>query len=317
MAAQGGRLLEDRLAETIARLKDRLSGLRTVAFGDLRRKRAEDMTEFIKGGAPMSVAPNEVYLKGEARSSSAAYLKPAMPAVLERSASGVVLKRSVPQAKRSSSRHSRRSSSEAVALSLFYHGPSMNPVLKTPDILHLIPFDEKQIRPGDVIVFIPPGGDAKVVHRVVSADAQGIRTKGDNNKGPDQWLLQQDDIIGRLVRIERGRRQLPVYGGTLGKLQASVAKSICLVGTGVRQLCGPLYRWLGRSGTLKRWVSSSMKTRVISFARGEGTELQLVMGSRVIGRRLPGKTHWLIRRPFLLFIDDTSLPSVPDRKDPS
>jgi len=64
-------------------------------------------------------------------------------------------------------------------------------------------------------------------------------------------------------------------------------------------------------------VSSSMKTRVISFAREEGVELQLVMGSRVIGRRPPGKTYWLIKRPFLLFIDDTSLPSVPDRNDPS
>jgi len=212
---------------------------------------------------------------------------------------------------------SGRPVSTSEAVSLFYKGPSMNPVLKTPDILHLIPYGEKQIRPGDVIVFIPPGGDTKVVHRVVSADAQGIRTKGDNNKGADQWLLQQADIIGRLVRIERGGRQLPVYGGTLGKIQASIAKSIRIVQSGMRQLFVPIYRGLARSGALKTWVSARMKTKVISFAREEGTELQLVIGSRVIGRRPPGKTYWLIRRPFLLFIDDTSLPSVPDRNDPS
>jgi hypothetical protein len=47
---------------------------------------------------------------------------------------------------------------------------------------------------------------------------------------------------------------------------------------------------------------------VISLNRDAGTELQLVMGRRVIGRWLPGKSGWNIRRPFRLFVDEESLP---------
>jgi hypothetical protein len=32
------------------------------------------------------------------------------------------------------------------------------------------------------------------------------------------------------------------------------------------------------------------------------------MGRRVIGRRIEGKRGWQIRRPFRLFVDETSLP---------
>jgi len=51
-----------------------------------------------------------------------------------------------------------------------------------------------------------------------------------------------------------------------------------------------------------------MRPRVISFNRDAGTELQLVMGRRVIGRWLEGKSGWNIRRPFRLFVDEAALP---------
>jgi hypothetical protein len=56
-----------------------------------------------------------------------------------------------------------------------------------------------------------------------------------------------------------------------------------------------------------------MRPRVISFNREAGTELQLVMGQRVIGRRLEGKTRWHIRRPFRLFVDEEALPENPGK----
>lgn len=49
-------------------------------------------------------------------------------------------------------------------------------------------------------------------------------------------------------------------------------------------------------------------TRIISLGRSEGTELQLLSGKRVIGR-----CYWHIRRPFLLVVDEDSLPHVPER----
>jgi hypothetical protein len=49
--------------------------------------------------------------------------------------------------------------------------------------------------------------------------------------------------------------------------------------------------------------------RIISLNRPEGAELQLLVGQRVIGRRPAGRRYWLIRRPFMSFVDEKSLPS--------
>jgi hypothetical protein len=56
-----------------------------------------------------------------------------------------------------------------------------------------------------------------------------------------------------------------------------------------------------------------MRPRVISFNRDAGAELQLVMGRRVIGRWLEGKSGWNIRRPYRLFVDEESLPENPGK----
>ena len=56
----------------------------------------------------------------------------------------------------------------------------MNPLLLGEDGLHISPYNGRAVRCGDVIVFIPPGVDTKVVHRVVSVDWGGIRTGADN-----------------------------------------------------------------------------------------------------------------------------------------
>ena len=50
------------------------------------------------------------------------------------------------------------------------------------------------IRPGDVIVFTPPGHDHAYTHRVVTvsgpADQRVVTTKGDANRAPDAWKAQ-------------------------------------------------------------------------------------------------------------------------------
>ena len=73
-------------------------------------------------------------------------------------------------------------------------------------------------------------------------------------------------------------------------------------------LLRPAYGWLIRTGVLRRFVPGGVKTRVLSFKRPQGRELQLLMGQRVIGRRLPGKDRWHIRRPFRLIVDEATLP---------
>ncbi len=192
-----------------------------------------------------------------------------------------------------------------------YNGTSMNPILKAGDGIWVMPYDGKNIRRGDVIVFTPPEGDSKIIHRVVACEKQGIKTKGDNNSDFDQFLLSPDKILGQVVYARRGRELRKIYGGTTGRMIAGAIR----IGQSIKErlffLLSPAYRWFIRSGVFRGWVSGWMKTRVVSFNRLEGTELQLMIGRYVIGRLLPGRIRWNIRRPFRIFFDEATLPKSP------
>jgi len=194
-----------------------------------------------------------------------------------------------------------------------YVGPSMNPMLQSGDQLHIIPYGDKRIRRGDVAVFTPPGDNTRIVHRVVSVDCCGLRTQGDNSKQVDQWTLLPDQVLGRVVFAQRGYEHRKVYGGLVGQLYGSIVKTINLVDSSVSSKLRPIYGRLARAGIFRRWLFERIQTRVVSFSRAAGTELQLLMGRRVIGRWLPGKTGWHIRRPFRLFVDEESLPENPGK----
>jgi hypothetical protein len=187
-------------------------------------------------------------------------------------------------------------------------GPSMNPILRAGDRLHIVPYDGQEVRRGDVIVFMPPeGGVPKVVHRVISADPQGIRTRGDNSKGADRWVLSPDQVLGRVVCAQSGNRRRRVVGGPMGRVLGGTVRAIHLIDWSASYLLRPIYHWLARAGLFRRWMPVQMKTRIITFSRPAGTELQLLVGPHVVGRRLPGEARWHIRRPFRLFVDEQDL----------
>ena len=197
--------------------------------------------------------------------------------------------------------------------SMNYIGSSMNPTLKPGVRLHLRAYQGQKIRRGDVIVFISPEDGSKVVHRVISVDSNGIKTRGDNCNHEDDWVLSREDIIGRVVSAQRGNRQRKILGGLLGRLYAVSVRVIRAIDSPVSCLLHPAYDEVAKAGIFIRLLPLRMRPRVISFNRDAGTELQLVMGRRVIGRRLEGKAGWNIRRPFRLFVDEASLPGNPAR----
>ena len=190
---------------------------------------------------------------------------------------------------------------------MIYKGPSMNPTLKPGDQLWITPYNGQKIRCGDVVVFISPRDGSGVVHRVVSLDSPGIRTQGDNNNRVDPWLLSHGEILGRVFSLKRKKRRR-VFGGPIGQLLGVVIRAIKAIDVSMCSRLWPTYDRLARTDILRRWLPNNIKTKVISFDRAEGTELQLLLGRRVIGRWLPGMTQWLIRRPFRLFVDEGSLP---------
>ena len=40
-----------------------------------------------------------------------------------------------------------------------YVGPSMNPTLREPEIMEIMPYDNRPLRVGDVAFFLPPEAD--------------------------------------------------------------------------------------------------------------------------------------------------------------
>jgi hypothetical protein len=189
-----------------------------------------------------------------------------------------------------------------------YVGPSMNPLLKDGDGLHIIPYKDRVIRKGDVVVFVPPGSDMKVVHRVVSCSDAGIRTRGDNGRYVDPWLLTTDDILGRVTYIQRRNRRRTIHGGVLGRVAAYSFRCRRVCNAIVSLLLHPAYRLLCRSTVLRNRLHRLLKPKVLSFRRPEGAELQIVVGRRLIGRLRPGRVEWEIRRPFRLCVDERLLP---------
>jgi signal peptidase len=194
--------------------------------------------------------------------------------------------------------------------SINYVGPSMNPTLKAGDELYSVGYKGGEIRPGDVILFVPPGGESQVVHRVIYIDSKGIRTRGDNNNQIDPWLLSPDQILGRVICAKRGGGRRKVFGGRKGQLIAVTVRAIRVVDSCLSSFLRLAYLRLAETGILRRWLPARMKTRVISYIRPSGTELQLLMGRRVIGRKRPGQSRWNIRRPFRLFVDEAYLSNL-------
>ena len=195
-----------------------------------------------------------------------------------------------------------------------YVGPSMNPLLLGGDGLHIVPYKGRVVRRGDVIVFIPPGGETTIVHRVVSVDSRGIKTRGDNATKIDPWVLAPENILGCVVYIQRKNRRLRILGGSMGRITALFFRSLRLFNAAVSFLLHPVYQRMCRSTCIKKGLHGLLKPRVLSFSRPEGMELQLVIGHRLIGRCLPGTSQWEIRRPFRMFLDEELLPkNLPSR----
>jgi len=184
----------------------------------------------------------------------------------------------------------------------------MNPILKSGDRLQIASYGLEEIRVGDVVVFISPEDNSKVVHRVASLNSNGIKTRGDNCDQPDDWVLSPNCILGRVVFAQRGKRRFKVFGGLLGRLSALAARAISAIDFRASPLLRPTYHRLAKKSIFRGRLPDLMKIRVVSFNRHAGTELQLLMGRHVVGRWLPGMTRWHIRRPFRLFVDEAALP---------
>ena len=184
----------------------------------------------------------------------------------------------------------------------------MNPTFKAGDGLQVVPYENRRIRVGDVVVFRVPERKRHVTHRVISVDSRGVRTRGDNNNKTDSWVLRPDEITGKVVSANRGTKSLSTHGGRRGILYARSLWFIKHANLTISRILHPAYHRLAASGIFRRTLPHGAKPRIFSFTRPNGVEMQLCLGRWIIGRRRPGWEQWQVRRPFRLFIDEASLP---------
>jgi len=61
---------------------------------------------------------------------------------------------------------------------------------------------------GQVVAFVNPVSQRLVVHRIIGRHESGLLIQGDNMQGSAADTIGRSDVLGRVVRIERGRRRV-------------------------------------------------------------------------------------------------------------
>lgn len=185
-------------------------------------------------------------------------------------------------------------------------GASMTPTLQALDLLEVVPYGDKPIRVGDVVVLRSPEGKL-VAHRVVSVGANGIRTRGDGRPDEDAWNLVPVNVDGRVVAAWRGQERRPIHGGLAGLLLARIRAWRLALDRRASVLLRPLYRAIARRGA-RRLLPARWRPRVVVFGNGQHARWQVLISKNVVGHYDALSREWRIRRPFRLVVDDDVLP---------
>jgi hypothetical protein len=61
---------------------------------------------------------------------------------------------------------------------------------------------------GQIVAFVNPVNQRLVVHRIIGRHESRFLIQGDNLPGLVADMVGRDDILGRVVRIERGRKRV-------------------------------------------------------------------------------------------------------------
>jgi signal peptidase I len=112
---------------------------------------------------------------------------------------------------------------------LVLRGPSMEPALRTGELVAVMPIDAAAVHVGDVVSLRPAEG-AIITHRVSRlvdrpGDPRGERwleTKGDANPAPDPAIIPASTLIGRVAW------SVPLAGYALAVITAPVGLALLL-----------------------------------------------------------------------------------------
>jgi hypothetical protein len=160
--------------------------------------------------------------------------------------------------------------------------------------------------------YSPDGEPTDVVHRVVAIRPGGLVTQGDNNARPDDGLVTQEVLLGRVTHLERGGRVRRVWPGRRGALHAGARRAWSRVWRlgwrGLRIVGRRPYRRL-REGSLVRrlWRPEIIRLHVET---ANGPLVKYLHRGRVVGWWRPESGGFSCRKPHDLVI------TRPDRNSP-
>lgn len=206
---------------------------------------------------------------------------------------------------------------------LNYYLKSMIPTFIPGDLLTVVPYAEKTIRAGDVIVFTPPGDVGYSTHRIIKVSGDGVITRGDNIRNHiDPWILNPKDILGFVAYTERNGRKRRVFGGRMGllhhRLYRALARFFRLIRSKFFILAQALhFRTILRRLYLGFLLPSRYRPRILNLKRMPDNIYLLLMGNRIIGWRLSTEDRWDIRIPYRLFVRETLLLDAFSEEKPS
>jgi SynChlorMet cassette protein ScmC len=197
-----------------------------------------------------------------------------------------------------------------------YSGPSMNPTLRAPDLLDVVPYHGEKPAVGDIICFTLPGDEKNIVHRIIRITGSGIRTQGDNNPSVDPALIQEDRIIGRVIGANRGKHYQKIASATLGRFtrwRMRIRKSALNTIVKIIRLAKPA---LGLTRAISPLLPGRWKPRIVLFSSRNTPIMRLFFGASVAGEFNTLRGTWTIRFPFRLLVNETALPTV-ERPEPA
>jgi len=77
---------------------------------------------------------------------------------------------------------------------------SMYPLIKTGDTVTVVRSSLSGIKTGDIVAVYFSNIQEMIVHRVLAqGDEKQLILRGDNNDSPDQWLVNEDSFLGKVV----------------------------------------------------------------------------------------------------------------------
>lgn len=82
-------------------------------------------------------------------------------------------------------------------------GWSMIPFIRDGDVITITPLRQSLPGVGEVVAFIRPDDHHLVVHRVVARRSSTVFIQGDNGLGFVDGIIPQENLLGRVSRIER------------------------------------------------------------------------------------------------------------------